>query len=185
MLSTAGDASALVVTALLIIGPLALIGVFLAFVRMWPWRNVFYSAWLAAVVLAVVLPIAIPAAIWPPSYYDDASGSGDCASIAKDYAADGMPPMVLYPVSVRVEDCAGRLSDPGTRMLVHLKARGPYGITFATARVTETDIRHFSEDGGGELLGMLALTAGVVAVSLPFVLVLLSGHIRRMRLSTA
>ena len=140
----------------------------------------FYVAWGIVVLLTLVLPIAVPFAIWPPAYYDDAEDSGDCASIAKDYAADG-PPMVFWPVSVRVEDCAGGLADPGMRMLVHLEARGPYGITFATARVTETDIRHFREDGSGELVGMLALMAGVVAVSLPFSVVLLQRHFRAMR----
>ena len=179
MLSTASDASALGVTAFLIIAPLTLISGCLVFVRVFPWRNMFYSGWLAVVVLAAVLPIAIPAVIWPPSYYDDASGSGDCASIAKDYAADGMPPMVLYPVSARVEECSGTLS-AGMGMLVHLKARGPYGIPFASARVTTTDIEHFSENGG-TLLGMAALAAGVFAVSVPFAA---AAHFRRQRPAT-
>ena len=140
----------------------------------------FYLAWAGAVLLALVLPVAVPYAIWPPAYYDDAEASGDCASIAKDYAADG-PPMVLWPVSVRVEDCAGELADPGMGMLVHLEARGPYGIPFATARVTETDIQHFREDGSAVLVAMLALIAGMVAVSLPFGVVLVQGHLRAMR----
>jgi len=137
----------------------------------------FSLAWAAAVALALVLPVAVPYAIWPPAYYDDAEDAGDCASIAKDYAADG-PPMVFWPVSVRVEDCAGGLADPGMRMLVHLEARGPYGITFATARVTETDIQHFRGDGSGELVGMLALIAGVVAVSLPFAVAFVNVRLR-------
>ena len=141
----------------------------------------FYTCWIAALALAVILPIAIPAAIWPPSYYDDASGSGDCASIAKDYAADGMPPMVLYPVKATTIRCTGLLADSGFGMFVNLEARGPYGIPFATARVTETDIQHFREDGSGELVGMLALIAGMAAVSLPFGFVLLQRHLRVMR----
>ncbi|MEX2159976.1 MAG: hypothetical protein WEB04_11300 [Dehalococcoidia bacterium] len=136
----------------------------------------FYAAWAVAVLLAVVLPIAIPYAIWPQAYYDDADGSGDCASIAKDYAADG--PTALWPASVRVEECSGGLADPGMRMLVHVQARGPYGIVVANATVTETDIRHFREDGSGMLFGMAALLAGVVAVSLPFALALVNVRLR-------
>jgi hypothetical protein len=137
----------------------------------------FYAAWAAVVLTALVVPVAVPFAVWPPAYFDDAQGSGDCASIAKDYAAEH-PATKLWPVSVDVERCTGTLSDPDMPFEARVEARGPYGIPFASGSVTRTDIRHF--DGhGGVYLGLAALLGGVAAASLPFAGVLLRHRIVR------
>jgi hypothetical protein len=172
--------------ALLVLLPVVLVFVLLLGAKGRLRVNRFYAAWIATLALAFILPIAIPAAIWPPSYYDDSTGSADCASIAKDYAADGMPPMVLYPVKTTIIRCTGfGPADSGYGMFVDLEARGPYGIRFATAQVTETEIHYYDENGARELFATVALLVGMVGVSLPFVAILLSARARRVRHATA
>ena len=129
----------------------------------------FYIAWTTAVLLAVIVPIAVPLVLWPPAYYDDAL-IGDCAGIAKDYIADH-PIETMYPVSVDVQRCAGTPGSPVWQIEAQVEARGPYGIPFASGSVSRSDISYFDEHGDA-YLGLAALLGGVVAVSLPFVGVL-------------
>jgi hypothetical protein len=141
-----------------------------------------YAAWTLAVLLAIVLPLAVPYAIWPPARFDGADSSGDCAGIAKSYAAaaTNRAASLLWPLSVRVDKCAGTLADPQMQFQAQVNARGPYGIPFAAAAVTASSAT-WSESNGGAMLGLVALMFGVVAVSAPFGVVLLQRHFRAMR----
>ena len=138
----------------------------------------FYAAWAIAAVLALLLPVAVPYAIWPPARFDKADSSGDCAGIAKAYAAEATNrAATLWPASVRVEQCAGTLSDPHMQFRTLVDARGPYGIRWASAEVTESNVGSF-EENGGVALGLAALVAGVAAVSTPFVYLVLRQSLR-------
>jgi hypothetical protein len=142
----------------------------------------FYFAWLGSVLLALLLPVALPYAIWPPARFDKAEGSGDCGSIAKDYAAGETTraASTLWPMSARVERCEGTLADADMQFEVVVRARGPYGIPFASGTVTRAGTL-WEESTSGALFGLLALLAGACAVSLPCAAALINVRVRAMR----
>jgi hypothetical protein len=145
----------------------------------------FYAGWAVAVLLALVLPVALPYVIWPPAHFDRASGSGDCAAVAKDYAVSEAhrSASMLLPLSAGVERCRGTLPDVDLEFDVVVKARGPYGIPFASAEVSRAGSQ-WSESISGGLFGLFALMSGVAVVSLPFALVMLRRSLR-LRLAAA
>jgi hypothetical protein len=140
----------------------------------------FYAAWSLAVALAVVLPSALPYVVWPPARFDGADGSADCAGVAKAYAAHATNPAAaaMWPLSVDIEHCWTTAADGLPRFDAQVDARGPYGIPFATATVSERGVI-WHEQGGGAALGLIALLAGATFASFPFMLAILSRTIRR------
>ena len=144
----------------------------------------FYSAWALAVLLAIVLPVAIPYAVWPLREGRQADPVAECGRRAKGDATRDHPSAFLWPLSVTVSICERSPENtPHLFYVAEVTARGPYGIPFATARVTTRNIEGFDHDGG-LVLGALALLTGVGFVSIPFTFFWLRLLLRR-RLETA
>jgi hypothetical protein len=75
------------------------------------------------------------------------------------------------------ERCIGDTTDPiAGKVIVH----GAYGIPMASATIYDGGYDSLNPDDG-VFLGMVALAAGVFAVSLPFLTVLAHARIRRLR----
>lgn len=184
MLSLATDAFMLGVAVGFMLLVIAVAGAAYAFTRMRPAWRLFCAAWLGAMLLAFVLPLVLPVVIWPPAYFDDASDSADCASIAKDYASRTHPIARLWPSSAKVNECAGGgLSERDFRFDVDVVAHGPYGIPFSSANISNNNEELLTADG--VMLGLIALMTGVFAVSIPFLAVLAHARIRRLRTAPA
>ncbi len=132
----------------------------------------FWWSWTAVVALAVVLPIVIPYAIWPPS-----DGS-DCELHTRVPVASGtLFGLVTVPMEITGERCVGDTTDPVAGKVI---AHGAYGIPIASATVYDGGYDSLNPDDGA-MLSILALVAGVFAVSIPFLAVLLRSHVRRLR----
>jgi hypothetical protein len=135
----------------------------------------FYVAWAVTVALAVIMPIAVPYAIWPPTAL--VGTSNDCAGRAIIATRTGTHfTAALLPLSADVHSCE--------RAIVYraeVTARGPYGIPIGSSLVSRSDIQALTANEEGLLLAFAALMAGVVAVSLPFGVVLLQRYFRVMR----
>ncbi len=133
----------------------------------------FYAAWAFVVMLAVVLPIAIPYAIWPPGVLTEGTGplvnqTAACAWRARIDARNYTHfTASLWALSASVESCEGATAG----LLVYtavVTAHGPYGIPFASTRVTRHGGGALKIDGSGAALGFLALVGGVALTSVPF-----------------
>ncbi|MCH7837965.1 MAG: hypothetical protein IIC26_05590 [Chloroflexi bacterium] len=141
----------------------------------------FYSAWALAVLLAFVLPVAIPYAVWPPREGRQTDLVAECGRRAKNNAILGTHPVAsLWPLSVTVSVCE---SSPHLFYVAEVSARGPYGIPFASSRVTTRNIEALNPDGGF-VIGSIALLTGVAVVSMPFGYFWLR-HVVRRRLQLA
>lgn len=139
------------------------------------WR-VFYAAWALAILLALVLPFAIPYAIWPD--YDS-----PCASYAKGGLGEEHRGGPFALTSVRVLDCP---DDDVPRFAAEVTFHGPYGVPTGTYLVTSSDAGGLVDaHTSGELLGLIALVAGVFAVSTPFLIVRARMRVRQLRLAPA
>lgn len=137
-----------------------------------------YAAWGLTTLLAFALPISIPYALWPPGGGPQADLVAECGRRAKNDAIQGTHPVAsVWPLSVSVESCS---REPGgvLQYRAEVTARGPYGLPFASARVTERDIGSLDADGG-LTLGFSALLTGMVVVSMPFAYAWL--HLRLQR----
>ncbi len=149
----------------------------------------FYAAWAFVVMLAVILPIAIPYAIWPPGVLTEGTGplvnqTAACAWRARIDARNYTHfTASLLALSSSVDSCEGSV----TGSLVYtaeVTAHGPYGIPFASTRVTPQGGEALKVDGSGAALGFLALVGAVVPTSAPFAYLRLR-HILRGRPSLA
>ncbi len=141
----------------------------------------FYSAWALAVLLAIVLPVAIPYAVWPLREGRQADPVAECGRRAKIDARRDHPSASLWPLSVTIKACEWR-PDGLPIYRAEVTARGPYGIPFASARVTTRDVEWFTPEGD-VALGSLALLTGVAVVSMPFTFFWLRHVVhRRLRL---
>ena len=129
----------------------------------------FYSAWAVAVLLAFVLPVTIPYAVWPLREGWQADPVAECVRRARNSAVQNYHPVAsLWPLSVAVEFCEWPPEHaPHPFYVAEVTARGPYGIPFASARVTTRNIEGLNPDGGF-VIGTVALLTGVVLVSTPF-----------------
>ncbi len=133
----------------------------------------FYATWAFVVMLAVVLPIAVPYAIWPPGIMTEGTGplvdrTAACAWRARNDARNYTHfTASLLPLSASVEWC-GHSPEGLLVSMVVVKARGPYGIPFASSRVTSQGGEALKIDGSGAALGFLALVGGVALTSVPF-----------------
>ncbi len=149
----------------------------------------FYAAWVFVVMLAVVLPIAVPYAIWTPGVLTEGTGplvnqAAACAWRARIDARHYTHfTASLLALSSSVESCEGSVAGSLVYTAV-VKARGPYGIPFASSRVTPQGGSALTGDGSGAALGFLALVAGVALTSVPFAYLWLR-HILRGRPSPA
>jgi hypothetical protein len=133
------------------------------------WR-VFYATWALVVLLALVLPFAIPYAVW-------ADNASICARRA-EVALGEEHRRQFALVSVRVLSCP----DSGVDWFsAELTFDGPYGVPTSTYDVTPSGASLADHHTTGELLGLIALAAGVLAVSIPFIILLLRSHFRRLR----
>ena len=144
----------------------------------------FYSAWALAVLLAIVLPVAVPYAVWPLREGQQADPVAECGRRAKIDATRDHPSAYLWPLSVTVSVCDSSPDNtPHLFYVAEVNARGPYGIPFASARVTTRDVEWFTPEGT-VIIGIVALLTGVGVVSMPFTFFWLRHRLRR-RLETA
>ena len=149
----------------------------------------FYAAWAFVVMLAVVLPIAVPYAIWPPGVLTEGTGplvnrTAACEWRARIDARNYTHfTASLLALSSSVESCEG--SSAGSLVYTAVvTAHGPYGIPFASTRVTRHGGGALTGDGSGAALGFLALVGGVALTSVPFAYLWLR-HVSRGRPSLA
>lgn len=138
----------------------------------------FYSAWAFVVVLAVTLPIAIPYVIWPRNEGRHVDAVADCGRQAKLDARQYTHPVAsLWPLSASVQVCERLPDGVNLRYRAEVSARGPYGISFATADVSSSGGGALSPHGG-LAVGLAALLSGIVLVSSPFAILWLRQVLR-------
>ena len=141
----------------------------------------FYAAWVFVVILAAVLPIVIPYFIWPPQSYARGTFDGPVPpNLYGRYAfmASIVPTSVNVDYGPRSDIQDGKcLSGPAYRQQKDSTAsvvlHGAYGIPFGSIDITcktESGLKIFL--GGGLLLAGLAWLFGILAVAIPFALVL-------------
>ena len=133
--------------------------------------------------LAIVLPVAVPYAVWPLREGRSAEPVAECGRYARNSAIQNYHPVAsLWPLSVTVGACGwDNMLFPF--YVAEVTARGPYGIPFASARVTTRDIEGLNPDGGF-IIGTVALLTGVAVVSTPFTFFWLR-HILRSQMQPA
>jgi hypothetical protein len=138
----------------------------------------FYAAWALALVLAFVLPIAVPYALWAHIEGAHADPAAEFGRRAKVQIRAGGYVRFPMPLTASVEDTEASGGPPVYQAIV--TARGPYGIPAGAYRVSDSGISR-DEASENSAVAFAVLLAGVVAVSTPFVFVLLQRHFRAMR----
>ena len=151
--------------------------------------NRFYAAWAFVAMLAVVLPIAIPYAIWPPGIMTENEWVQTDRTVACEERAklDAQRythfTAALLALSSSVKSCEG--SSAGSLVYTAVvTAHGPYGIPFASSRVTSQGGGALTGDGSGAARGFLAVVGGVALASTPFAYLWIR-HVLRRRPSLA